>query len=221
MAQIIVNPATGANSPCDGAIRKSPGSVSFASIIAGSGNDAAYTSSGAMGNPVLTASTTTDQFTQLGRFCFNFDTSAIPDNAIITSAVFSVYINWKALGLTGDSWGVVSFTPASTASIANGDYANFGSTLLAPLIAAADLASAYNNFTLNASGIASINKAGITSLGFRSEWDRAGVFGGTWVSGANNTLNVNFADAGSNKPKLTIDYELPSGTKTRMLLGVG
>lgn len=219
MAQIIVNPVAGANSPCDGAVRKTPGSVSFASIVTGSGNDAAYISSGAMGNPILTASTTTDQFTALGRFGFNFDTSSIPDDAIITSATMSIYINWHSVSLGTHQLVAVSFTPASTATIANADYANFGSTALCTPISVST--PAYNDFVLNSTGLALINKSGVTSLGVKLEWDRAGVFGGTWASGANNTINVNFADAGSNKPKLTVDYEVSSGVKRLTLLGVG
>ena len=56
-----------------------------------------------------------------------------------------------------------------------GDYGGFGSTEFATAIAISTITTGFENFTLNASGIANINKSGISKFGARSLDDVDGV----------------------------------------------
>jgi len=106
-----------------------------------------------------------------------FDTSTIGSDTV-SSATFSLYgqgSSWSNAG-TGfvNEIALVSSNPASTASLANGDYSSFGTTQLASNIAISAWSTAgYNDFALNASGISTIATGGITKLGTRQENDRA------------------------------------------------
>lgn len=225
MAQLILNPVAGSNSPADGYVRKEGVDVVFSTLITstlgvGSNNDSATTNA----NVILLASATSNQFAELIKVGFNFDTSALTSGATINSAVLSVYISAKANGLGSDSYGVVQFTPPGTNSIGFSEWSQFGSTIQSDAISYASITtSAFNDFTLTAGGIALINKTGITSLGLLSKWVIDNSFGGVWGSGLSSSITVNFADS-ANKPKLTIDYTPAPVTRnpsSLSMLGVG
>jgi len=61
---------------------------------------------------------------------------------------------------------------------------------------------------LNATGRGNISKTGWTNLGIRSEWDRSGTFGGTWVADSSATLHMRFADytGTDSDPYLSVTY---------------
>lgn len=105
---------------------------------------------------------------------FMFDTSGLPDDATIQSAV--VGIPGHALthtDLGSFSMGIVGFAPATNGTIAAGDY---DSRLLFPRYAT-DIPVAswgigsYNNYTLNAAGLANVSKIGWTNIALTTNWD--------------------------------------------------
>lgn len=206
MSQIIVSPVAGANSPCDASVRRAVTSETFTVLSSSSGNSGNLETALTSNTPVLKASTTLNEFSEIVRKAFNFNTSALGSNIEITAVKLSLYITGKTQGLGKDSYGVVSFTPVSTGAVPASAYQRFGSQLVSSLLTYDGITTnAYNDFILDANGIALINKTGVTSLGVRGEWDRSGSFGGTWASGANSDFVNQYAD-GANPPKLTIDY---------------
>ena len=68
--------------------------------------------------------------------------------------------------------------------------------------------SQYNDFALNAAGLSNISKTGVTKMGscLTNDADNSAP---SWGSAHDNYVDINFADAGSNKPKLVITYTIP------------
>lgn len=96
----------------------------------------------------------------------DFDTSALGAGATITAAILRVFGNGAVVGGQARAYGVYSST-ASTPLVV-GDFDQIGSTALAPTIAAASWnAAAFNDYSLNATGIAYINKTGVTKFSTR------------------------------------------------------
>lgn len=110
-----------------------------------------------------------------------FDTSALPDNATITSARLKVWVDSK---LNNDNDGqdfvtVVQGTQPSTAALTTADY-DLASTINTPVegIGAAErkdittvTVGAYLTFSLNATGVGWVNKTGPTKLALREGHD--------------------------------------------------
>jgi len=98
-----------------------------------------------------------------------FDTSSIGGAATIDSATLAIYGNTKS---NSSGWSlasnIYSSSPASNTALALEDYDQVGETAFATAIAYADWATGgYNTFTLNASGIAAIDKTGISKFSHR------------------------------------------------------
>jgi len=178
------------------------GAGSYSEDLEGANRELAYTQ----------ASATTDQYQKLYRSFFLFDTSALTTGAIISSAIISFYVGAtpdNALGSNG-AIAIVNTTPGSNTAIQNNDYdSNTGTTQQATNINIASISSpAYNDFTLNATGLGNVNKTGITKFGGKLEKDRANT-APTWASAAAEGVVCNYADSASNKPKLVVTYTVP------------
>jgi hypothetical protein len=109
---------------------------------------------------------TQDKWRDLIASIFLFDTSLIPDNAVINSATFSVYgtertDNYNQYLTMTDS------NPASSTSLAVSDYQNRGTAEQASnrIDITNFTPSGYNYFTLNATGLGNINKTGVSKFG--------------------------------------------------------
>jgi hypothetical protein len=166
----------------------------------------------------------TDRWIILGRSILLFDTSSLPDNCTINSAVLSIYGNEKldALGITPNI-NVYGSAPASNTALVAGDYDSLG------VVAFCDNAityatfevgtekgwtgGAWNSFLLNSSGLAAISKTGITKLGLKNaNYDITGS-APSWTSAVASYLLAVDADlAGAPggypelAPKLTVNF---------------
>jgi hypothetical protein len=156
------------------------------------------------------------------RSIFTFDTSVGGTNplsgATINSATFSIYGTSKAdaAGYAYDTC-VVGATPAANNSIANGDFDQLGTTLYSSVKTYADFSTTgYNDYTLNATGIAAIATTGITALGIRNKnYDIDNVSPGLGPEqGTAERTDIYFADqtGTTNDPKLVIDYTAAATT---------
>lgn len=100
-----------------------------------------------------------------------FDTSDLPDNAVITGANLGLYYHSKLDTETSNpaDIAIVNSTVSNPSSITTADYNNFGTTRLASDVDISTLNhSAYTVFSLNSSGLSEINKTGYTQLGVRA-----------------------------------------------------
>ena len=147
-----------------------------------------------------------------------FDASAIPVSATITSVVFGLYVTAKQDNHGGMSVNIVASSPASNTALAASDFAsaftlNSDTKFSTAKTIASISTSAYSDWTLNASGIAHVQTAiesdGIVKLGVRFEEDIDNS-APTWNAGVSG-IQTYFSEQGSNKPRLVINYKLPSG----------
>jgi hypothetical protein len=153
---------------------------------------------------------------------FLFNTSTITSGMIINSATLSLYVRGKANSDNdGDDWVAIipSVTPASNTNLTIADYDQCGATNNPTEahdaserkdISAVGI-NAYLNWTLNAVGIAAINKTGISKFGAREGHD---CIDSPYAGSANssNYIDGNFAEtAGTTQdPMLTVVYSAPS-----------
>jgi hypothetical protein len=203
-------PAVGENSPVDGFVGRTSGGESFNALRSNAGTLANATD---VWGPIasLKGGTVSDEFTRIDRGVFLFDTSSIDDDATINSATLSLYGDYKenSLGLSDAEAGLalVSASPAADDTLVNADYQSLGSTRYAPDISYSSFTvSVYNDFSLNAAGLAAISKTGLSRFGTRQAID---LDGGTpaWVSSAISELWVLFRDFGApSSPKLVVDW---------------
>lgn len=141
------------------------------------------------------------------RTILTFDTSSIPNGSVIESATLELYKNATAVAnADGSAICLVGSTPASNNAIVAGDFDQLGTTRLASDINYSSISTnAYFSMTLNATGLSSITKGGITRLGIRDKRDLDNL-----TPTGVNSIAINSADSASNKPKLIINYSLPS-----------
>jgi len=161
-------PSAGASSPVDGGVRNNPTATSFATIRgASTGTDASPTASVVAIQLRRPSGTNYDI---LARFIALFDTSSLGSSASISSATLSLKFSAGRSDNYSQSINITSSNPASTSNITTSDYnvSNFGSTELSTAIGVTSLSTTlYNDWALNASGIAEINKTGISKFAFR------------------------------------------------------
>jgi hypothetical protein len=142
------------------------------------------------------------------RAILSFDTSAIPDTAVIQSAVLKIYKSGSTVGTNPFSW--VNPNPLyvdirkgyfGTSSVL--ELADFNASASAGKVAAFGNypTSGWYSATLNTTGRNYINKAGLTQL--RLYFNMA--------TNANNVADyINFVSGeGTNKPQLIINYNMP------------
>jgi hypothetical protein len=119
----------------------------------------------------LWSNTTTDKWNQMCRGFFLFDTNILLDVADIISAKFRAYLVGKGDTLNGSpAVHIAASNPASNTAIANGDHVNISRTSFGSR-AYADIAAGYNDWDLNAAGIANIVDDGISKFSAQFSWD--------------------------------------------------
>lgn len=200
----------------DGDVGQNGVDLTLSNIRASAGNEANPTSAGANGY-TLFASTTSGQYQRLYRWIFLYDTSALGAGATVSAAVHSTWIggNGKIDNLSGQASAnsvmvLVASTPATNTDLVSGDYAQTGSTDFGRSAKQDSVSSvAYNDITVNASGIAAISKTGVTKYALRVGWDFDNTTTGlTWSSGGKQGYDIVFADTALTvtDPKLVITY---------------
>lgn len=224
MATLTVYPdaGSGATTVVGAAQRDVPGAPeSFTTIRAGAGSSADTTYiDGSLA--ALYASATSNLFSFLVRSIETFDTSPIGLGSRIFSATLSVHGTASSDNDLGSpTIDLLSSTPAVDDNVEAADFTQIGTTVFASIAYASWNTSAYNDFALNANGLANISKTGISRFGFRLGWDTANNFTGIWVSSVFTRVNGYAANqAGTTQdPKLVIVYT-PLSNRI-LLLGVG
>ena len=212
LSQLVKNPdANPETTTVDGRVGRQVSNESWTTKHDSAGESAADTTS-SLDAPQLIASTSAGSpWSELWRMVTLFDTSALTSAAVLaaTSKV-SLYITSTVVTLGSQSYRWVTCTPASNTALVAADYnlANWGATAQGTDATLAGITgNAYNDTTLNSTGLASVSLTGITKFGMRLVSDAANAEP-TWSSGAIARITGTQADAGSNKPKLTIDYDV-------------
>lgn len=197
----------------DGYVYQSSTNVDWSALIADVGsafNDSATTTY--MGE---VAGTTTDKWNILYRAIYLFDTSGLDDSAIISAATLSLRGQGKFSGnaVAYPNMNIYSSNPASNTELAAGDYDSLGSTAFSTAITYANwlTTTTFNDFALNASGLAAITVSGVSKFGTRSPNYDVAASAPTWVSSDSSNLRAWSSEKGAGyKPKLVVTYTVPS-----------
>lgn len=145
-----------------------------------------------------------------------FDTSALPDGATITDVTISLYVNTTYnTDNDGNDWvNVFQASTVNNTSIVIQDFDTASQTLDSPVelstrrdISSGITTGAYNDWVLNADGITTISKTGITKFGWREGHD---VINETPAQLVDETegFNLNFAESAgtTTDPRLVVTY---------------
>jgi hypothetical protein len=187
--------------------------TSWANLIADGGQRVDKTSANAeiVG---FESTSTTNYWLYLYRGGYIFDTSSIDDGETINSATFSLYGTSKAdTGSFAQTVCLYSFAPASNTDIVAGDFDSLGTTMLCTsgIDYSSWSTSGYNDFSLNATGLAAISKTGYTRLGTRFSSD-ASASSPTWSGTKYTNLKAYYSEQSgtTNDPKFVINTSAAS-----------
>lgn len=149
----------------------------------------------------------------IARGFFSFDTSSIPDDAIITSAKLFVFVNGKTNNTNDGSDFVVAVAgqQASPTSLAATDYPNAGSTEGSDRIDIGTIrTNTYTGWTLNSQGMSWVSTTGYTQLALKEGHDMLGMWP-NYSRSQRNALNVSLSEQSgtSRDPYLEITYVVP------------
>lgn len=169
------NPSPGLTT-VDGYVVRNGVEESWATIRAGAGNGALDTAANFDEQGLRVSTTIATNWRNMERAIILFDTRAIADTDSIDSGTFNLYVQSKIDTITPSS-GVMAFrivdsTPASNTAAVAADYANVGTTAQATDINIGSISiTAYNQWTLNSTGLGNISKTGVTKFGLRHSRD--------------------------------------------------
>jgi hypothetical protein len=194
----------------DGATQCYNRNLTWADLKAITTSDSADPSRAAYGAAGIRCSTTNNQFKELLRSFFLFDTSGLDNSATISAAVLSIKGSDVATQkyALGGSVVIVASAPASNTDLVKGDFDSVSFDAFSDTITFQTLADTnYHNWTLNAAGIAAISLTGITKLATIAEEDRANS-APAWSSDAGSIYVCCFADTANttSDPKLAVTY---------------
>lgn len=152
-------------------------------------------------------------FNRIYRGIILFNTESLPDNAILNSADVSL---WGDSERDDQGWNpeinIYESNPASNTQLIAADYAALSDTPLCDTARTLGTWSltGYNDFELNAAGLALINLTGVTKLGVREAYYDAGPNTPAFLA-SNQYAYFTFstAEAAGEEPRLTINYAVP------------
>lgn len=169
---------------------------------------------------------------EIARAFLPFDTSSISSSATISAATLNIYVVSKVNGVNdGTDTGVlIQTTQASSATLVQADHTDVGNTAGATSLDITSMTtSAYNTWTLDATGLSWIKKsgeaascgttAGYTCLGLREGHDIAGSMTQN-INGDFVTFSTSEQTGTTQDPYLSVTYSVPaSPVRTIYLLG--
>ncbi|MFA5347770.1 MAG: PKD domain-containing protein [Methanoregula sp.] len=204
----------------DGLVQRSSGTgESFSSLRNGAGTGADPTTGYLYFGISSANNNNVNLYGLLQRAEFLFDTSGLPDNAIIINATVSIWSGTSSSSLSqlgSTSYGITGVNPGTPGVVGQNDYQNVINTRYSDNdIPQASVANYnYNIWIFNANGLSSVSKTGWTNVAVRTKWDIDNdITGLTWASSAKTTQILLYAAEGhtGKEPTLTIYYMLPSG----------
>lgn len=201
----------GDNITMDGEASATNANTTWATIIAQAGNVSNATEPEFGGYFLNKKSGDAGSWTAVQKGFFNFDTSTIGTDTI-SSAIISfcpTYISNDA-GLDSNALDmhIVAGNTASNNTIANTDFSAAGTTSFGELQFADAGTGAYEDITLNASGITAINGSGVTKYATTAECTFSSTNPTNNGTSANSRIYVYHADqtGTTNDPKLVVEH---------------
>lgn len=199
----------------DGRSRWTGTATTFATACSNNGTSA--DDSGVTIYPFIRSTAVSNQWNLCERGHFLFDTSAIPDTDVVSSATFSLDGAADKDNPFSLSINIYSTNPASNTAIAASDHQTVGTTAYATALAQSGLSdAAYNDWTLNATGLAAISLTGVTKFSEQYPEDAADS-GPTWQASKNQYWAAHSADTTgtATDPKLVVVHSAAAGATAR------
>lgn len=206
----------------DGKVGRTGVNQTWANIIVGAG-----TTADDMGNLSLVqfaATATLNQFGNNYRSIILFDTSSIGTGKTVQSATLSTKTLSKSDTLIASpNINIYGSTPVANTSLSSDDYGQTQSVAFSTSIAYADVAAtdSYNDFILNANGLANISITGISKFsGKNANYDVA-ASQPPWVLGEDTAISMYSADSAgtTNDPKLVVTYVVSVKPQAFFMMG--
>lgn len=150
---------------------------------------------------------------ELVRGYFQFDTSAIPDSDTIDSATIYLYIHSIGASASGLEANVVEFNPATNNSLVGDDFDNIVKTALSDSNWDADsISTGYDSFALNSTGLSNISKTSYSNFAFLLDSDITEI-APSWVSGGGQNIMCRTSEytGTASDPYISITYTAGSG----------
>lgn len=170
--------------------------------------------------PYIQADTAANTWVWLTRSKISFNTSGLPDTAVISASTLYLYGNTKGDTFTTDLASIVQIygSADTTDAIANSSYENASSTVInakpysTGITYASFNGSAYNTFALNADGIANIQLTTTTKFSIKDSYYDNARNVPTWESGKVHSIEVRSAETAgtSSDPYISITYTVPA-----------
>lgn len=203
----------------DGYIRRQAGAIWATIRDNADGSDAGPASGASRLGAHLISSATTDQWTEIGRSAFLFDTSGIADTDTISSGTFKVRGGDTNNDNFSQSVCLVSSSPASNTDLTTADYDQFGTTELSTGAIAIGSwnTGGFNTFTLAAGGLSNVSKVGVSKFGCRLSGDRSNTEP-TWSGSVTANVHMEFSEwnaSTANDPTLTIVHAASGPSASR------
>lgn len=189
--------------------------VAWATLRADPGNLSDDTSADFILQEIV-ADSTTDNFRRIRRPIWTWDTNSIPSGSTIDDGTIKIKgtaTNHDTAASITNDLNIVAATPAANNDLVDADYAQTGATAFSTAIASGSWSqTAYNTFTLNASGRSNITAAGISRFGGRNDTHDRANSAPSWVNGATSRFSGLYADqAGTTEdPILNVTYTPPA-----------
>lgn len=162
---------------------------------------------------LIHASITSNQWQRIDRSIIVFDTSSLPDTDTIDSAVLSLFGTAKLDNLSvAPNVDIYTSTPTDDTNIDAADYSQVGTTSQtgSPISYASYSASAYNDFTFNATGKGNISKTGKSKFSVRNANYEVSGSAPSWTSNAISYCQSYSVDqtGTANDPKLVVEHSV-------------
>lgn len=168
---------------------------------------------------LVSTSCSTGSTYEIARGFLAFDTSSIPDDAVITNASVKLYVHRKTNQLddTHDFISIVHGLQASPQLLDRPDYSKAGDNILTPqeLSGRVDIGNivlnTYNNWDLNSAGLSQISKTGFTKLAIREGHDILNV--PDYTAGQRNSIGAYLSENTNTslRPYLEVTYTTGNG----------
>lgn len=192
----------------DGFVDRDSVSENLTEIRAGEGTFVSTSSTGRV--RLSSHASTTDDYTELDRAYYQFNTSVLPPGAVPTVATVYLYGNTVFNGFNDEvSVALYAFTPATNGTAVASDYSQVGSDALSNSISNATLTTTgYNAFTIT--DISFIDTTGWTRFSVRSSWDATGT-PPTWIASKVCSIyfETNETTGTAKDPYMEVTYYLP------------
>jgi len=201
------------------AVRYIDGNDTWADIRGGAGTDAVD-----YDNPIYArcVNGSSSLYREIDRGLMLFNTAGLPDDATISGATLSLVgqTGAKLNGVTANpSVNIYSSSPSSVTALHMGDYGTLGTTAFCDTAITYnnwnDYGTSYNDFVLNASGLAAVSKTGVSKFGFRIVYDATNSAPGFAGAYHQDSISAWSRKKGTSLcPKLVVTYTVPAVAPT-------